>query len=197
MIHTLVRGGILVLKISILAFVAVMIVLQIPELRYDLDSSSPVEIASPEDLTRERFPGIHFVSVAGKADFEKAFVYQRYGLSFTYFHAQPYGMRLVIRSYDTPTEEWKRFERFLGKLRPFDRQPFSYKIRDIHRDLFQMEIPEDAFFLGLDDVPRLSGWQVGGVSFAGLLWGGMLYAFFLRRVAARRFALRFKNREVR
>ena len=43
---------------------------------------------------------------------------------------------------------------------------------------FQVPVGEDAFFLALDDVPRLSGWQVGALIFASLLWIVMFYMFY-------------------
>ncbi len=171
----------LLLKLSALLFVGAMILVQIPELRYDLGPGEPVPVAGPDELSLGRFPRATFVSVAGKADFERAFVYRRYGLSYTFFNLHPYGLRLVVRTYDPVTEQWRDLERFLGKLRPFRRQPFHYHIRDIYRDRFKAEIPEDAFFLALYDVPGLNGWQVGAVAFASLLWLGMAYAFFGRR----------------
>jgi hypothetical protein len=172
------RFWLFVLKIFGLAFVSGMILVQIPEMRYGLSSKNPVEIAAPHELSFERFPSATFVSIKGKADFEKAFVYRRYGLSYTYFNIEPYGMLLVVRTHLTVNEEWRDLERFLGKLRPFRYQPFHYRIRDIYMDMFDTPVPREAFFLALDDVPRLNGWQVGAVIFASLLWAVMFYMFF-------------------
>ena len=85
---------------------------------------------------------------------------------------------LVVRTYEPINDEWKDIKMFLGKLRPFNRQPFHYKIRDIYEEKFDTEVPQDAFFMGLDDVPRVSGWQVGAVIFAGILWLVMFYMFY-------------------
>ena len=169
----------LLAKVLFLIFVASMIVIQIPELQYDLGDPTPVTIAGPEELSSRRFPGTVFAAIQGKPDFQRGFVYQRYGLSYTYFNLVPYGVRLVVRTYEPVNEQWKELDRFLGKLRPFKRQPFHYKIRDIYKEKFDVDIPEDAFFLGLDDVPKLSGWQVGAVIFAGILWLVLFYMFFL------------------
>lgn len=166
------------LKLLALAFVAWMITMQIPELQYDFGPKEPVLISRPDELTRQRFPSSRFVAITGKPNFDKAFVYQRYGLSYTYFNIAPYGPRLVVRTYDKVTDEWKKLRRFVGRLRPFNRQPFSYHIRDIYRDKQGVTIPEGAFFLALYDVPRLNGWQIGAVIFASILWFVMLYAFF-------------------
>ena len=36
----------------------------------------------------------------------------------------------------------------------------------------------NAFFIALDDVPKVSGWQVGATIFASLLWIAMFFLFF-------------------
>jgi len=169
------------LKLGVLVFVSAMIAVQVPELMYDLGPDRPFPIGNPEDLSTKRFPSATFVSVSGKPDFRNAFIYRRYGLSYTYFTLQPYGLRLIVRTHSRVTDEWKALERFLGKLRPFRRQPFHYRIRDIYQEKFQVTIPEDAFFLALDDVPRINGWQVGALAFGSLLWFVMFYVFFLYR----------------
>ena len=170
-----------VLKVLFLAFVGAMLLVQIPELRYDLGDHVPVDVYTPEELTFERFPKATFVTVHGSPNFEKGFVYRRYGLNYTYFNIKPFGMRIVARTHDEVTDEWKRLDRFLGKLRPFNAQPFHYRIRDIYREKFRAEVPEDAFFLALDDVPRLSGWQIGAAGFSCVLWLVMFYFFFFFR----------------
>ena len=166
------------LKIAALVFVSGLILVQIPELLYDLSSTKPVDISGPDELQSKNLSQTVFASVRGRPDFEKAFVYNRYGLSYTYFNLKPYGLSIVVRTYEPVTEEWKQLNRFLGKLRPFERQPFHYRIRDIYRDRFQATIPEDAFFLALDDVPRANGWQIGALIFACALWGVMGYMFY-------------------
>ncbi|MEW6428491.1 MAG: hypothetical protein AB1568_10695 [Thermodesulfobacteriota bacterium] len=168
-------------KIAVLSLVAHMAALQIPELAYDLSDRTPTEIASPEDLAGI-IPGRPvFVAVHGRADFGDAFSYQRYGLTFTYFTLKPYGRRIVVRTHDRVTDEWTMLDRFLGKLRPFAAQPFSYRIEEIFRDRHGVRIPADAYFLALDDVPELSGWQVGAILFSTLLWGVLCYLFFFYR----------------
>ncbi|MBI4772712.1 MAG: hypothetical protein HY788_00790 [Deltaproteobacteria bacterium] len=171
----------LLAKIAFLIFVASMIVVQIPELEYDLGDRTPVSIGGPEELSSNRFPRAVFAAVKGTADFRHRFTYSRYGLTFTYFNLDNYGARLVVRTYEPVNEQWEKIELFLGKLRPFKSQAFHYKIRDIYKESFGVDIPEDAFFLGLDDVPKLSGWQVGAVVFAGILWVVLFYMFFLFR----------------
>lgn len=166
------------LKLAALAFVGSMILVQIPELQYDLGPKVPKPVPGPDELTREQFSGATFVSIKGKPDFKSAFIYRRYGLAYTYFNIEPYGMNLVVRTYEKVTDEWKQLNRFLGKLRPFDRQPFHYKIRGIYEEKFDTEVPEGAFFLALNDVPRISGWQIAAVAFASLLWLVMFYMFF-------------------
>jgi len=173
------RFWLLALKIVALAFVGAMVLVQIPEMRYRLGPKEPVVISEPGELSLGKFPGVAFVMIQGKPDFGNAFVYRRYGLSYTYFNLESYGMRLVIRTHRTVNPEWRQLDRFVGKLRPFRYQPFHYRIRDIYREMFGAMVPADAFFLALDDVPRLSGWQVGAVTFAALLWIAMFYLFFI------------------
>jgi len=170
-----------ILKTVALIFVSGMILVQIPELLYDLGSRIPVIVSGPDDLSVRNISSATFVSIKGEPDFEKAFVYKRYGLSYTYVNIKPYGMRLIARTYEPVTDEWKGLDRFLGKLRPFKRQPFHYRIRDIYKDKFQASVPEDAFFLALDDVPRLNGWQIGAFIFACVLWAAMFYLFYIYR----------------
>lgn len=167
-----------VLKIFALLFVAFMFVVQIPELLYDFGPKEPVSIAGPDELDADRFRRATFVTLPGKPDFDHAFIYRRYGLDYTYFIIEPYGVRLVARTYEKVSDDWKIFEQFVGKLRPFNRQPFSYRIRQLYKERFQLDIPEKAFFLALYDVPKPSGWQIGALVFAALLWGVMFYFFF-------------------
>jgi hypothetical protein len=168
-------------KLFALAFVAAMILIQIPELGYDFGPKEPVEIAGPEGLEPGRFNRATFVSLTGTPNFDRAFIYRRYGLSYTYFLIEPYGLGLVARTYEEVDDTWKTISQFVGKLRPFDRQPFSYRIRDIFEERFQEEIPQSAYFLAIYDVPKPSGWQVGAVALAGALWGLMFYMFFFFR----------------
>jgi hypothetical protein len=172
------RFWVILLKIIGLAFVGSMIVVQIPELKYDLGSKKPFEISSVEDLKPETIGRASFVTIAGVPNFDRAFVYQRYGLNYTYFIIEPYGMQVVARTYEKVNEEWNNLSLFVGKLRPFEDQPFSYRIREIYIEQHQEIVPHNAFFLGLDDVPKPSGWQIGAVCFAGTLWGVMFYMFF-------------------
>jgi hypothetical protein len=168
-----------ILRIAALLFVGGMIYVQIPELTYDFGAKVPKVISDPAELIADNFPKTTFISLKGRPDFDKAFVYKRYGLSYTYFNIKPYGMQLVVRTYEEVTDEWENINMFLGKLRPFNRQPFHYKIKDIYQEKFNTEVPENAFFLALDDVPKISGWQVGAIIFASLLWIVMFYMFYL------------------
>lgn len=169
------------LKLVALAFVGWLLVLQIPELVYDFGPKTPVMIESPADLTPGRFRSATFVSIAATPNFDKAFIYRRYGLDLTYFTLDPYGTRIVVKTYDKVTDDWRQLTRFVGKLRAFRYQPFSYRIRSIFAEKQGVTLPDDALYLGLYDVPTPSGWQVGAVVFASILWVVMLYLFFLRR----------------
>ncbi|MFC1822405.1 hypothetical protein ACFL9T_06830 [Thermodesulfobacteriota bacterium] len=168
-----------ILKLIALGFVSAMLLVQIPELFYDLGPKSPLAISTPQGLSRDRIAGATFVSIEGKPDFKNAFIYRRYGLSYSYFTVEPYGMRLIARTHEEVTDEWNQLNRFMGKLRPFNRQPFHYRIRDIYQEKFQIDVPSDAFFLALDDVPKINGWQISAMVFAILLWLVMFYMFFL------------------
>jgi hypothetical protein len=173
-------GLLLLAKLAVLGLVGLMALIQLPELRYDLGDKTPLVIASPEELVRRQISRPTFVAVHGRADFGPAFTYQRYGLTFTYFTLKPYGLDIVARTNDRVTDEWTSLDRFLGKMRPFAEQPFSYRIREIFQEK-GAQIPADAYFLALDDVPELSGWQAGAVVFSILLWCLLFYLFFFYR----------------
>jgi hypothetical protein len=166
------------LKIAFLTVIAFMAWMQVPELRYDLGSGRPLEVEDPAGL--KRVTGTTFAVVRGNPDFTNAFVYRRYGLDHSYFTVMPYGMKLVVRTYDGITDEWRSIHSFVGRLRPFDRQPFSRYIAAIYRDRFGVEVPSDAYFLALDDVPEVSGWQVGSLILVGILWFFLFWFFFLK-----------------
>lgn len=178
---TVQRILLLAIKVVVLYFTAQLALLQLPELRYDLSGTTPAAVTSTAEL--EGLSVLHpvFAAVHGRADFGNAFTYQRYGLTFTYFTIRPYGLRIVARTHDRVTDEWTQLDRFLGKLRPFKEQPFSYRIEEIFRDKHDLVIPADAYFLALDDVPEVSGWQIGAIVFSVLLWFVLFYFFFLYR----------------
>ncbi len=170
-----------VLKVFLLVFVAAMVVIQIPELRYDLGTKTPVAVADPGELDAKALNGSVFASVKGKPNFEQAFVYQRYGLGYTYFILEPYGLRMVVRTFEKVTEDWRNIDTYVGRLRSFDDQPFSYRIEEIFRDKYGKAVPEDSYFLALYDAPALNAWQIGAVIVATVSWGAMLYLFFFHR----------------
>ena len=167
------------IKCAALAFVAMMIMVQIPELRYDLSTTKPLTISKPEELKNARIDRSTFVAIEGTPNFDLAFVYSRYGLNYSYFTLEPYGIQLIVRTYDAVRDEWKNIDRFLGKLRPFDDQPFSKSIRIIFKEKNEIVIPDNSYFLGLRDVPKASGWQVGAIIFVSILWIVMFYMFFI------------------
>jgi hypothetical protein len=175
------RAVLTFLKIFLLLIVAFMAWMQVPELVYDFGSRTPLEINDPSQLTGSKIGGATFASVAGTPDFTNAFVYRRYGLDHHYFTVEPYGVRLVVRTYDEIDEDWRHLTRFLGRMRPFDQQPFSRYIAAIYLDRFGVSIPPDAYFLALDDVPGPSGWQIGGLILSGTIWLVLFWLFFLRK----------------
>lgn len=178
-----------VIKALFLAFVAFMIVIQIPELLYDTLGDRPVIIESPEDLDPQLLLGTSYAKISGTPTFENAFVYERYGLRFTYFTVEPYGLQILARAFEVrDTEAWEAKTQLEGKLRPFDSQPFSYAIQDIFEDENGVPLPEGTFYLGVGDVPATDWWQIGSMIFALVLFAAMVYFFyFFRRNQQHRF----------
>jgi hypothetical protein len=168
------------LKLFLMFVVTVMVGFQVPELRYDFGTREPVQIVSVDELSVERFPKSTFVSVRGKPDFSKAAIFSKHGVTFTYFLLKEYDSRLVVRTPETVNEDWEKIDLHLGRLLPYHRMPFSRSIRAGFRDSLDVGIPEDAFFLARDDVPKPNGWNIGAVIFAGVLWCVLAYLFVLR-----------------
>ena len=177
--------AITVAKTVSLLFVGWMISLQIPEISYDLGAKIPIVISGPEELIPERFTHSTFAAIKGQGDFAKAFVYKTHGLSYSYFTIKAFGHeKVVVRTSEPITDQWNEFDRFVGRLRPFRQQPFSYRIKAILKDSFQIDLPDEAYFLALYDKPELNGWQVGAALFASLMWVLMFYLFFIRHSQA-------------
>lgn len=166
-------------KLFVMLIVTAMIRFQMPELRYDFGDKSPVHLESPEELSMENFGRSTFASVRGKPDFTKAATFVKYGVKYTYFMLEGYGDRIVVRTGEPVSEDWAGIDFHVGRLRPYDRMPFSRSVRGGFRNLFEVGIPEDAFFLARDDVPRLSGWSIGAFVFVGILWFMLAYFFFV------------------
>ncbi|UCD50046.1 MAG: hypothetical protein JSW27_21255 [Phycisphaerales bacterium] len=167
------------IKIFLMLVVTAMIRFQIPELRYDLGSKEPVQITSPNDLSIQRFAQSTFASVHGTIDPNRAATFAMHGVRFTYFFLQDYGPKLVVRTSEQIDEGWTQIGTHMGRLKPYRRMPFSRSVRAGFRKNFDVGIPEDALFLGRDDVPRFSGWTIGAVIFASVLWCVLAYFFFL------------------
>lgn len=102
--------------------------LQIPELRYDLSGDAPLEIASPAELAALEGEQARFVAIGGKGDFRRGFQIQTHGVAMYFFTIHPYDMQVIVRSMEKPDEQWRRFDRFLGRLKPFRRQPFARRV---------------------------------------------------------------------
>lgn len=181
-LQTLKWVAITVAKTVSLLFVGWMISLQIPEIFYDLGPKIPIVVSGPEELFPGRFTHPVFAAIKGQGDFEKAFVYKTHGLSYSYFTIKTFGHeKVVVRTSEPVTDQWNEFDRFVGRLRPFRQQPFSYRIKAILKDSFQIDLPDGAYFLALYDKPELNGWQVGAALFASLMWVLMFYMFFIHR----------------
>jgi hypothetical protein len=167
------------LKLFLLLVVTAMVRFQMPELRYDLGEKEPVHIESPEELSFERFPEATFVAIHGRADLTKAATFAKHGVRYTYLLLEEYGPRLVVRTAEEVSEEWAQIDVHMGRLRAYPRMAFDSSVGAGFRSLFDVEIAEDAFFLGRDDVPGLNGWNLGAVIFACVLWCVLFYFFFL------------------
>lgn len=158
-----------------------MIKFQIPELRYDFGSKEPIQISSVSELSIEHLPRSTFASIRGKADLTRAATFAKHGVRYTYFLLDEYGAKLVVRTAEDVNVEWEEIDFHIGRLRPYRRMPFSRSVRAGFRKLFDVGIPEDAFFLARDDAPRPSGWTIAAVTFAGILWCVLAYFFFIHR----------------
>ena len=182
------RFWLTLIKLFLLGIMLVMILLQIPELLYDTLENRPVRIGSSADLDPRLLKGTSFAIIQGSPNFEDGFDYIRYGIRFTYFTVDPYGTRIIARAYDVDTEVWEKMTELRGKLRPFSSQPFSYVIRELFAEKIGEEPADNTFFLGVNDVPKANGWQIGTVIFAILLFTAMVYFFFFfRRDKQRKF----------
>lgn len=168
-----------VLKLFLILIVTMMIKFQIPEMRYDFGTRKPLQIETADELSKEHFGNSTFVSVHGKPDFSKAAIFSKHGVTFTYFLLKEYGAMLVVRTSEKVNEDWEKIDTHLGRLRPYHRMPFSRSVRAGFRDNVGVSIPENAFFLGRDDVPKPNGWNIGAVIFAGILWCVLVYFFFI------------------
>lgn len=176
------------IKIFPMIVVTSMILFQIPNLLYDFGPKEPVGIESAGDLSALGETDSVFASVRGKADLGRAATFSMHGVRYTYFLLKEYGPRLVVRTAETVDEKWSEIELHIGRLRPYGRMPFSRSVRAGFRTNFDVEIPDDAFFLARDYAPRIRGWTIGAVTFAGVLWCALFYFFFIhgRIVAARK-----------
>lgn len=159
-----------------------MVYFQIPELRYDFGPKEPVMIESPDQLAGALTGRQVFASVKGTINFNRAATFSKHGVRYTYFMLNEYDTALVVRTYETIDESWAEMDRHLGRLRKYRRMPFSRSVRAGFHKNFDVTIPEKAFFLGRDDVPKLSGWSIGATIFAVVLWCILVYFFFVRRL---------------
>jgi len=172
-------------KLFVMIIVTLMNFVLIPEFRYDTGPKVPVDVKAPDELSPERYAVSTFATVHGEGDFDKAFVQSKYGVPYTYFLLKGYGPALVVRTAEKVDDDWKQLDRHVGRLRRYRRMPFSRTVRAVFMERFDEEIPANALFLARDDVPRLSGWQVGAAIFAGLLWLILAYMFFVRGLVRR------------
>jgi len=170
-----------ILKLFLLLVVAMMVKFQIPELRYDFGTKEPVILSSPNDLSENYFDKTTFVSIHGKPDFSKAATFSMHGVIFTYFLLENYNTKLVVRTSEPVNEDWEQIELHLGRLRAYHRMPFSRSVRNGFNQNFDVNIPDNAFFLARDDVPKPNGWNIGATIFAGVLWCILFYFFFLHK----------------
>lgn len=176
---TIGRVFLTLLKLLMMFFVTAMILFQLPELRYDFGTKEPLCITSVDELSVERFRQPTFVSIQGKANFAKAANFSKYGVKYTYFLLDEYDIRLVVRTHEVVSDQWQKIDFHLGRLRLYNDMPFSRSVRNGFRELYDLSIPQDAFFLARDDVPRFSGWSIAAMIFACVLWCVLVYIFFI------------------
>jgi hypothetical protein len=166
-------------KIFLLLVVTAMLKFQMPELRYDFGTKEPVQIQSVQELSAEKFDQSTFARVRGEIDLTRAATFATHGVRYTYFLLREYGPKLVVRTPEEADEEWKKIDFHVGRLRPYHRMPFSRSVRAGFRKLFDVGIPEDAFFLARDDVPQASGWSIAALVLPLILWCVLAYFFFI------------------
>ena len=181
------RFPLLVLKLFLMVIVTAMLMFQVPELRYDLGAKTPIHIESPNDLSAEYLAGSTFAAVHGKADLARAASFSRYGVRYTYFLLDGYGTALVVRTIEGVDEDWEAIDLHVGRLKPYGRMAFRRSVRAGFREHFDIGIPEDALFLGRDDVPELNGWSMGATIFAGTMWCVLAFLFFVFPCMRRRW----------
>ena len=175
------RFFITIIKLFLLLVVAMMVKFQMPELRYDFGTKEPVVIVSPNELTEKYLDKTTFVSIQGKPDFSKAATFSMHGVTFTYFLLENYNTKLVVRTSEPVNEDWDQIKSHLGRLRVYHRMPFSRSVRTGFSQKFDVNIPDNAFFLARDDAPKPNGWNIGAMIFAGILWFILFYFFFLHK----------------
>ena len=166
-------------KLLAMGFPMVLALVQIPELKYDMNGNAPITITSLAELNDESIGLSAFAAVEGKGNFDHAFTYASYGIPYSYFMVEPYGLRLVIRTHLKVTDDWRNLSKFVGRMKPYRRLPFSRTVRKIFKQQYDIDIPADAFFLLHEDVPAISGWSVAALAFCVILWLTMGYFFFL------------------
>ena len=172
-------------KLLAMLFPMVLALSQLSELMYDFGPQTPVEITSPDQLASLNIGRMKFTAVVGAGDFEHAFVYNRYGISYTYFLVKPYGSKVVVRTYLKVTDDWKQLSKFVGKAQEYQRMPFSRTVRGIFKEKYDIDIPADALCLRHEDVPKVSGWSVAALTFSVVLFCLMGYFFFIWRRTSR------------
>lgn len=176
-----------VLKLFLMVVVTAMVLFQIPELRYDFGSKTPVQIASQEQLALLNINRSTFASIEGTVNFDRAATFAMHGVRYTYFQLNEYGSKLVVRTYEPIDENWAHIDTHVGRLKPYHQMPFSRSVRAGFRQHFDVTIPDDAYFLGRDDIPKFNGWSIGATIFAVVLWCVLVYFFFIRKQGLRPF----------
>ena len=168
-------------KLLAMLFPMVLALVQIPELKYDMNRNAPIAITSLAELNGESVGRGAFAAVAGSGDFDRAFIYQSHGVSYTYFLVKPYGSKLVVRTHRKVTDDWKNLDKFVGKLKRYRRMPFSRPVMGIFKQNYDIDIPAGTLCLLHEDVPAVSGWSVAAMVFSVTLWLVMGYVFFVWR----------------
>lgn len=166
-------------KFGLLAYFAVLAILQVPELLYDFGPSSPTVVSDSAALRALPAARSRFVTLRGQGEFDQAaFQYRSHGLDGTYFLLKGYDSWVVVRTYDKVTDDWKVLDRHVGRLQPYRTMAFSRTIRKVYQDRFGVTLPANGFYLARDDVPAASAWGIGATVFCILAFLAVLYFGF-------------------
>lgn len=80
--------------------------------------------------------------------------------------------------YGPVNDDWKKLNRFIGKLKPYGKMPFSDSVARAFKEQYDIDIKTNAFILLYDDVPEPDGWQIGALVFSSVMFAVLVFVFF-------------------